>query len=135
MGTCGALGLAWSEQWAGRWQLAPAILAAMGGAILGISGGYALGRNRTVFPEPRPESVLVQHGIYRHVRHPLYGSVMLLALAWGCWCRSVPAIMGSGGLMLFLVLKARNEETRLLRRFPGYSAYRATTRRFIPWVF
>ncbi len=131
---CAVLGLTWADQWAGTWQWVPAIVAAVGGAALGISGVHALGRNRTVFPEPRPGSVLVRHGVYRQVRHPLYASVMLLAVAWGLWCRSVPAIMGSGVLMLFLVLKARNEEARLLRRFPSYAAYRAATRRFIPWI-
>jgi len=135
MGACMLLGLIWPNQWLGRWHLVPALFITICGAIFGISGYLALGRNRTIYPEPRPASVLIRHGIYGRVRHPLYTSVMLLAVAWGLWCRSVPAVLASGVLILFMVLKTRNEEVRLLRRFPSYSAYRATTWRFFPWVF
>jgi len=136
MAGCALLGWFWHGHWPG---LSPsdwiASCLAMAGAMFGIAGICVLGRNRTIFPEPRADSVLVRHGVYRYVRHPLYSSVMLLAFAWGTWRQSVPAMCVAGVLCLFLILKSRNEEARLLRRFPEYATYRKTTRRFIPWLF
>jgi protein-S-isoprenylcysteine O-methyltransferase Ste14 len=44
------------------------------GAVLGIAGVKALGRNRTPFPKPREGAALVQSGAYALVRHPLYSA-------------------------------------------------------------
>ena len=107
----------------------------LAGALFGIGGVAVLGRNRTIYPEPREGSTLIQHGIYRYVRHPLYSSVMSLAFAWGLWRASTAAIGLAGVLSIFLVFKARNEEERLIKRFPGYAAYREQVKRFVPWVY
>jgi protein-S-isoprenylcysteine O-methyltransferase Ste14 len=37
-------------------------------------------------------------------------------------------------LLGFFELKSRREETWLEERFPDYPAYRARTRRLIPWI-
>lgn len=136
MAICVAVGWIWSGQWtAGGFDQLIALLLTLMGAAFGVGGFWVLGRNRTVYPEPRPGSQLVRHGIYRYVRHPLYSSVMLLAVAWGFWRHSLTALTVTLVLILFLALKARNEEKRLLQRFPDYAAYRKTTRRFLPWLF
>jgi len=79
---------------------------------------------------------LVTSGIYRHIRHPLYGS--LLVLAWGIFFK-LPSLAGGGLAVLatvFLVLTARADEAECIRYFgPQYEAYMKTTRRFIPFVF
>lgn len=133
---CALLGWIWPGQWTTSYsdEFVAALLTTTGAAF-GVSGVWVLGRNRTIYPEPRPESSLVKHGIYRHVRHPLYTSVMLLAFAWGFWRESLAALIGAFILTLFLGLKARNEEGRLLQRFPDYAVYRRSTRRFLPWLF
>jgi len=103
-------------------------------AFMGVAGVCVLGKNRTIFPEPRPGSHLVRHGIYRHVRHPLYASVMLLAIAWGFWRHSMVALGAATAMAVFLAVKARNEERRLLRRFPDYDTYCKATHRFFPGI-
>jgi protein-S-isoprenylcysteine O-methyltransferase Ste14 len=112
-----------------------AIVLGLAGSGFGIAGVVVLGRNRTIYPEPRPGSRLVRHGIYQHVRHPLYASVMLLAFAWGVAWTSPLALGGAGLLTLFLVLKSRDEEARLILRFPEYEDYRQHTARFLPWIY
>ena len=37
--------------------------------------------------------------------------------------------------LVFFTLKSRREEAWLQERFDGYAAYRARTRRLIPWVY
>lgn len=136
MAICAVAGWLWNGQWpTGQYDWAiPALLAVLG-AVIGIAGIWVLGRNRTVFPQPRPNSVLITHGIYRHLRHPLYSSVLCAAFAWGLWRHSLAALGAALVLTLFLALKARNEEARLLHHFPGYAAYQARTSRFLPWFF
>jgi protein-S-isoprenylcysteine O-methyltransferase Ste14 len=136
MSGCVVAGIYWrGPGLPGPFDKLAALLLGLAGAFFGIAGVWVLGKNRTIFPEPRVGSILVRKGIYRHVRHPLYSSVMLLALAWASWLGSFPALGVGIVLTAFLILKSINEETRLLRRFPDYANYRCTTRRFIPWLF
>lgn len=123
----------------GAWQsdagfAAGAALFALG-AVAGVRGVRALGGNRTPNPTPKADAELVQHGIYRHIRHPLYSSVMLAALGWALLWQSIAALAAGAGLCIFFDAKARLEERLLLARFPEYAAYRARTWRFLPWLY
>jgi protein-S-isoprenylcysteine O-methyltransferase Ste14 len=111
-------------------------LLAAAGATLVVVAARGLGRGLTPFPRPAPGAELVSHGIYARVRHPIYGGVMLLALGWALLTASLVALLLSAVLIVFLVLKARHEETRLAEAFPGYEEYRSRTpRRFLPYLF
>ena len=107
------------------------VLLAVGG-VFGISGVRMLGRNTTPLPHPRDGSQLVQSGIYRVVRHPLYTSVMLAslgwALSWESWLALPPALL----LIPFFHAKARCEERWLREKFPEYADYSLRVPRFIP---
>ena len=78
---------------------------------------------------------LVTVGAYRHVRHPLYAS--LLAGTWGVFMKdlSLSGFIVSAASSLFLILTARREEGENLARFGAeYAAYMARTRMFIPYL-
>jgi protein-S-isoprenylcysteine O-methyltransferase Ste14 len=102
------------------------------GAGFGIAGVAVLGRNRTLFPKPKPDSVLVAHGIYRWVRHPLYTSVMALSFGWALVWGSYWAGLLAAALAGLLWAKARREERWLRAQFPGYAAYAQEVPRFLP---
>jgi len=76
---------------------------------------------------------LVTTGIYKHIRHPMYAS--LLALAWGAYFQH-PTWIGTGIAVLasfFLLLTAKADEQECLAYFgPAYAEYMRRTRRFIP---
>jgi len=79
---------------------------------------------------------LVQSGIYRFIRHPLYAS--LLALAWGIFFKSPSLLDGCIATVTtaFLYATARADEAECLDRFGDeYAGYMKTTRMFIPHVF
>jgi protein-S-isoprenylcysteine O-methyltransferase Ste14 len=80
-----------------------------------------------------PEHSLVQHGLYRYVRHPIYtGDLLMLAglqLALNSWLVLAVALAA-----VVVVRQSRVEEAMLARHMPGYPVYRARTKRFIPFV-
>ncbi len=79
---------------------------------------------------------LVTVGIFRYVRHPLYGSLLLVT--WGVFLKR-PFPIGAGLAVLasgFLTATARVEESENRHYFgAAYDAYMRTSRMFIPFVF
>ena len=78
---------------------------------------------------------LVQSGIYRYIRHPLYAS--LLYLAWGIFFKS-PSLLGgclAAVASAFLYATARADESECMVKFGGeYAMYMKKTKMFIPFV-
>jgi protein-S-isoprenylcysteine O-methyltransferase Ste14 len=106
-----------------------------GGALLIV---WALYWNRpgnfNVRPTPRAGGRLVERGPYRWIRHPMYSAVMLCgaAAAWAApWWE---AWLAEAALAAVLAAKAALEERWLAAMHPGYAAYRARTKRFVPGI-
>ncbi len=79
---------------------------------------------------------LVDVGLYRYVRHPLYSS--LLFLAWGVFAKqiTIPAACLAAAASVFLFATAKREEKENIRFFgSSYVAYMSRTRMFIPFLF
>jgi protein-S-isoprenylcysteine O-methyltransferase Ste14 len=79
---------------------------------------------------------LVQTGIYRFIRHPLYAS--LLYLAWGIFFKSPALLDGclTAVATAFLYATARADEAECLVKFgEEYAGYMKKTKMFIPFVF
>jgi protein-S-isoprenylcysteine O-methyltransferase Ste14 len=95
-------------------------------------GALQLGRSLRVHPAPAAGAVLRTAGLYRWVRHPIYGGVLLLAVAIAATSGSVVHLVLWAALVAVLTVKAHLEERLLRRRFPGYATYARTTGRFLP---
>lgn len=121
---------------AGRGALLACGLALMVVAIgLGLAGIRALGRNLTAAPRPKGGAELVEAGIYRVIRHPLYAALVLAAIGWSLATASVAAGIATVALAGWLDAKSRREEAWLLETYPTYAAYRRRTRRFVPGLY
>jgi protein-S-isoprenylcysteine O-methyltransferase Ste14 len=104
------------------------------GAVLGVLGVRRLGSSFTPVPLPRKHAGLRRDGIYKRVRHPIYGGLIVFMLGWSL-CHSPVALAPTALLAAVFELKSRREELWLTERYPEYADYRAATpRRFIPWV-
>ncbi len=125
-----ALGFSPSSDWGFvRWFGVPGVVV---GAVLLMPALLAHGRKLTPLPEPNPELGLVRTGVYASVRHPIYLGLMLLVWGLAMVLQKPLGLLGAGILTLFFNLKAREEERRLLRRYPDYAEYQKTTGRFLP---
>jgi protein-S-isoprenylcysteine O-methyltransferase Ste14 len=105
------------------------------GAGFCLAGALAMRKNLTPFPKPLPQAQLVRHGIYAHVRHPIYTSVLFGAIGWSLLWQSRLAFIIALSLIPFFTAKARREEHWLRNRFPEYAVYAEDTWRFLPWIF
>lgn len=126
-------------EWPGSLELpadiAGALLLALGVALLG-AGGQALGNALTPFPAPREGGGLRTEGVYRLVRHPMYGGGILVGLGWSAIFASPLSLLLTLVLAAFADLKSRREELWLEQRHPGYADYRRRTRRrLLPFVW
>ncbi|HEX4525969.1 MAG TPA: isoprenylcysteine carboxylmethyltransferase family protein [Gaiellaceae bacterium] len=131
---CGFIGVYWPAS-AESFFVILGLLIAGAGALLVVAGVLSLGSSFTPLPRPRARTRLRQGGIFRLVRHPVYGGSILLALGWSF--ADAPLGLAPTALLAVLFdLKARREEAWLSERFPEYAAYRTRTpRRFVPWVY
>jgi protein-S-isoprenylcysteine O-methyltransferase Ste14 len=81
-------------------------------------------------------TVLVTTGIYRYIRHPIYGS--LFFLCWGFFFKD-PSIIGLGIAMVasvFLMLAAKVEEVESMRFFGNkYTEYMQHSKMLIPFIW
>ena len=123
------------------WTGALRAIAAAGGLGLVLAGGWLavrgardLADNLTPFPRPNETNRLVETGSYGLVRHPIYGGLILGAVGLGLLAASPATLLAALALDVLFELKSRREEDWLLDRHPDYAAYRARTRRFIPWL-
>lgn len=105
------------------------------GAVAGVGGALSLRGNRTIFPRPKEGAELITSGVYRWVRHPLYGSLMALGLGWALLRGSWTALGVTLVMTCCLRFKAGREERWLMERFPAYPDYARRVARFIPWVW
>lgn len=119
------------------WQVPPAVEAVgTAGRVLGaltiILGGLQLGRAASIHPAPTHHAVLRRTGAYRHLRHPIYTGVLVLAAGIAATAGAIIHLVLYGGLVALLAVKAQFEERLLTETFPLYPAYARTTGRFLP---
>jgi len=129
----GLLGPAWS----GAVRVVSSVVGlglVIAGLVLAVRGMVDLRDALTPLPYPRDGAELIETGVYARARHPIYGGLIVGAFGWGWLTASVVALGLAVALLAFFEAKSRREEVWLVERFPGYPAYRARTRRLIPWI-
>lgn len=127
---------------ANGWTQPAGTIGLLGGAasiVVGLAvagrGVLDLGSNLSPFPRPKGNAVLVERGVYRYLRHPIYAGLVLLSIGWSVARGSLVGLGVAVVLAVFFDLKARREEALLAETFPGYEGYAARTRRFIPGLY
>ena len=83
-----------------------------------------LGRNLSPFPKPIKNSNLVNKGIYRFMRHPMYYSLIFISFGVFITKLSIYYLFLSLSLSLIMKLKIALEEKYLNNKFKNYSLYK-----------
>jgi len=91
--------------------------------------------NLSPFPSPKSSATLVQTGIYKFIRHPIYTGILGSALGYSLFTGSVYKIMITVGLYLLFYFKSRYEEEQLTCFFTAYEDYKRRTGCFLPKFF
>lgn len=127
-------GLAWPQIVERLGQVFAYLLFVPAGLLL-LLGLVQLGKNLSVLPHPKKDAVLIETGIFAWVRHPVYGGIILLSLAWACLEASSLMLVYSILLFVFFEFKSKREEKALEQSFQEYSRYKARVKKFIPFIY
>jgi methyltransferase (TIGR00027 family) len=104
------------------------LVVCLAGLALLLVSVFTLRRVIQVAPAPRAGGHLVEAGVYRYLRHPIYTAMVLLVA--GLWLRRPTASVAVAGAAVIasLLIKARYEEALLAKQYAEYPRYRARTR-------
>jgi protein-S-isoprenylcysteine O-methyltransferase Ste14 len=111
-------------------------LVVAGVILIKVKGKADAGRKDNTLYAFERTTELIESGLYKYIRHPLYGS--LLFLAWGIYFKNVASLL----LLIIAVLTtillfatALIEEKENIRFFgTKYSAYIKRSKMFIPYI-
>jgi len=81
---------------------------------------------------PSTQDALVAHGIYAHIRHPIYAGMLLEFLGLALLFPTPAALPACALGLAWIFVKTRLEELDLVQRMPAYRAYMQRVPRFLP---
>ena len=104
-------------------------------AFIAISGFYGLKKYGKPDDEWENTTLLINRGIFRYIRHPLYSSLILLVIGILLKRVTLLTIVLCSICILFLITASLIEERENLVKFSdGYTNYKTTTMRYIPFI-
>lgn len=105
------------------------------GTFVNIMGRFNLGKNWANHIKIYSDHKLVTAGMYKIVRHPLYGSLIWAFYGAGFVYLNYGAILLNTFVFIpFMYYRAKQEEKLLEKEFPGYNEYRLHTGMFFPKI-
>lgn len=105
------------------------------GCIVNIMGRFNLGSNWANHIKIYDEHTLVQNGMYKIVRHPLYASIILMFYGACLVYRNLLCFFAVTFIFIpFMYYRAKQEETLLIQNFDEYKEYKKTTGMFFPKI-
>jgi len=118
------------QAWAG-------VLAMVASLVLFRVTHKQLGRMWSVTLEMREQHKLVTDGLYAYVRHPMYSSFALFALAQFLLLQNwIAGPVGPIGFGILFFLRVSREERVMIETFgDDYRDYMRRTARIIPWIY
>ena len=115
-----------------RWMVLALLIA---GGVCGVAGVVSFRRARTTVDPRHPDkaSRVVDSGIYRFTRNPMYLGLLLILAAWSLHLSSIAALAGLAGFVIYMTRFQIVPEERLLHAKFGeaYGRYLASVRRWL----
>jgi protein-S-isoprenylcysteine O-methyltransferase Ste14 len=103
--------------------------------VVGVSGVREFHKATTTVNPTTPDkaSTVVDTGIFRQTRNPMYVALLLLLFAWGVWLEDIVALVFSWLFVAYMnQFQIKPEEQALERLFgEDYLDYKSKVRRWI----
>lgn len=115
------------------WQIAGFSMAVLG-ALMTMISILQLKSSLSIFPSPKAGGVLIESGLYRYFRHPIYSGIILCTLSFAFASLNGWRLIITVLLFILFYFKARYEEKRLIQVFPEYEEYQKKSWMFFPGV-
>ena len=91
--------------------------------------------NFNIRPDIKENCVLVSHGIYKYIRHPMYASVLIAMFGVLVLYANIFVAILYLILLVNMLTKMFYEESLWNMRRKEYAEYAKTTKRLIPYIF
>lgn len=105
------------------------------GIIFNLLGRYYLGHNWGNNVIIYNNHILVNKGVYKIVRHPLYASIIWMIYAVGVLFQNyVVIILNTIVFIPFMYYRAKQEEKELIKEFSEYNEYKKNVGMFFPKI-
>ena len=107
------------------------------GLTIAVMGHVALKRFYSPTLVTKVGHQLIQQGIYRYCRHPIYlGSLLLVVCGVPVYSSSPNGLLVLSGLIPVFLFRIKMEETLLIQEFGDeYLKYRQDTKMLVPFIF
>lgn len=102
------------------------------GAFITVVAVLHINIHLSPFPSPLPGAKLVETGIYKLVRHPIYTGLILAFYGYAVITDSGYRLLIATLLFVLFYIKSLYEEKRLIEKFPNYTEYKKRSGRFFP---
>lgn len=119
----------------GRFQLVLFVAIFMAGMAIRALGLKEIGRLFSQKVELRDNHSVVDSGIYKYLRHPLYLGSIVMAIGTVCYCVNSYAFGLFTLLLIGIFSRIKKEETYLMTHLDGYEAYAGRTKRLLPGIY
>lgn len=105
------------------------------GAIIACSSRYTLGKKWSLSVQRKESHQLIQNGIYRIIRHPIYTGLLFLFIGNAIIVGDYRGLIAVAIVFVSLWLKLRKEERLMTETFGAkYTAYKNRTKALIPYL-
>ncbi len=102
------------------------------GGFISLVAVLQLNIHLSPFPSPLPGSKLIQNGVFKFVRHPIYSGVLSAFFGIGLIADSGYKLVITGLMLILFYFKSQYEELKLEEMFPEYADYKLRSGRFLP---
>jgi len=103
--------------------------------IIGLSGIKEHKKDFNIRPDIKEDCILINTGIYKYIRHPMYFSVVFGMLGVLIAFFSIKELIVYIFLFIVMIIKLNYEESLWVCHTKEYISYQKQTKRFIPFVY
>ena len=114
------------------WLQLTGIFFSIAGVIISLAALLTLNKSLSPFPTPKDSAELIQTGIYKYIRHPIYTGILIFTFGFSMYSENTLRLFIFVALLILFRFKAAYEEKLLQHKYADYTTYKQTTGMFLP---